>query len=71
MSRKKMLILTFVMGVLATAVGLPLLSASGVPSFDVVLVALFGEGSVWAVALSLLLILPIALGVGKVVKSHT
>ncbi|MGE7838875.1 hypothetical protein [Viridibacillus arvi] len=69
--RKNTLILTFIMGVLITAFALPLLSALGVPSFDVVLVALFGEGSIWALVLSLLLILSIALGVGKVIKSYT
>ncbi|HEY4554451.1 MAG TPA: hypothetical protein VIG80_14760 [Bacillaceae bacterium] len=68
-NRKKNLILTFLMGVLATAFALPLLSALGVPSFSVVLVALFGEGSSWALVFTLLLILSIALGVGKVIKS--
>ena len=67
--RKKKLILTFVMGVIATAFALPLLNALGVPAFDVVLVALFGKGSIWALALSLLLILSIALGAGKVIKN--
>ena len=69
--RKNTLILTFVMGVLATAFALPLVRALGVPSFDVGLVALFGEGNIWAVVLSLLLILSIALGVGKLINSYT
>ncbi|MEK3953710.1 hypothetical protein [Psychrobacillus sp. FSL K6-1464] len=69
--RKNTLILIFVMGVLATAFALPLLSALGVPSFDVGLVALFGEGNIWALVLSLLLILSIALGVGKLINSYT
>lgn len=58
------------MGVLATAIGLPLLYGLGVPSFSVVLVALFGEGSIWALFFSLLLILSIAFGVGKIIKSY-
>ncbi|WP_409271601.1 hypothetical protein V1499_18835 [Neobacillus sp. SCS-31] len=69
--RKNTLIVTFVMAFLATALALPLLSAFGVPSFNVVLVALFGEGSVWALVLTLLLILSVTLGVGKVIKSST
>lgn len=69
--RKNKMLLTFVMGVLATALALPLLSALGVPTFDVVLVALFGKGSIWALALSLLLILSIALGAVRVIKSYT
>lgn len=69
--QNKVLILTFVMGLLATAVALPLLSASGFPSFDVLLVAMFGEGSILAIGLSLLLIILMALGVGKVVKSYS
>ncbi|MFJ7826641.1 hypothetical protein [Psychrobacillus sp. NPDC096623] len=40
--KKKIFILAFVMGVISTAFALPLLSALGVPSFDVVLTALFG-----------------------------
>lgn len=59
------------MGVLATAFALPLLSALNVPTYDIVLVNLFGEGSIWAIVLSLLLILSIALGLGKAIKSYT
>ncbi|MFJ5770084.1 hypothetical protein [Psychrobacillus sp. NPDC093180] len=69
--RKNKMISVFVMGVFATAFALPLLSALGVPTFDVGLVALFGEGSILALVLSLLLILSIVLGVGKVIKSYT
>lgn len=68
--RRKTLILTFVMGILITAFVLPLLSAFGVPSFNTVLVAIFGEGSIWALAFSLLLILLIVLVVRKVMKSY-
>ncbi|MGE6259900.1 hypothetical protein ACQKCU_18810 [Heyndrickxia sporothermodurans] len=68
--RRKTLILTFVMGFFTTAFVLPLLSALGVPSFDAILVALFGEGSIWSLAFSLLLILLIAFVVRKVIKDY-
>ena len=68
--RKNTLILTFVIGVLVTALALPLLRALGVPSFDVGLVALFGEENIWALVLSLLLVLSIALGIGKLINRY-
>ncbi|GIN84434.1 hypothetical protein J6TS2_08200 [Heyndrickxia sporothermodurans] len=64
------MILTFVMGFFTTAFVLPLISALSVPSFDAILVALFGEGSIWALAFSLLLILLIAFGVRKAIKDY-
>ena len=69
--RKTSLGMIFVLAVLATSFGLPFLYAIGVPSFDVVLTALFGEGSIWGVVISLMLIISIALGVGKVSKSYS
>ncbi|KAB2331372.1 hypothetical protein [Bacillus mesophilum] len=69
--RKKNLMLTFVMAILATAIALPMLSALGVPSFSVVLVSLFGGGNIFALIFSLILILSIGLSVGKLTKSIT
>jgi len=69
--KKKIFILTFVMGIISTAFALPLLSALGVPSFDVVLTSLFGEGNSWALVFSLMLILLVTFGVGKAIKSYT
>lgn len=69
-TRRKQLLLIFVMGVVASAVILPLTSALGVPSFNVLLVALFGEGSIWAIAFSLLLIILTLVGVNKMMKSY-
>lgn len=68
--KRKKMILPFVSGFLATAFILPLLSALGVPSFNGVLVALFGEGSIWVLILSLLLILLLTLGVWKIIKRY-
>ncbi|WP_080845412.1 hypothetical protein [Cytobacillus gottheilii] len=68
--RNKKLMMIFLMGVLATAFVLPLLSSLGVPSYSVVLVALFEEGSMWALALSLVLILSTTLGVMKGIKNY-
>lgn len=69
-TRRKQLLLIFVMGIVASTVILPLTSALGVPSFNVLLVALFGEGSIWAIAFSLLLILLILVGVNKMMKNY-
>lgn len=67
--KKKIFILAFVIGVISTAFALPLLSALGVPSFDVVLTALFGEVNSGALVFSLMLILLITFGAGKAIKS--
>lgn len=69
--KKKNLILTFFMGVISGFFILPLLSALGVPSFDMVLTSLFGEGNIWAIIFTLLLILLTIFGVGKTIKSNT
>ena len=69
--RKTSLGMIFVLAVLATSFGVPFLYAIGVPSFDVVLTAIFGEGSIWGIVFSLLLIISIAFGVGKVSKSYS
>jgi len=65
--KKKNLILIFVIGMASGLLGLP--SALGVPSGDVVLTALFGEGSIWALVFSIMLILLVTFGVGKAIKS--
>ena len=67
--KKKNLILIFVIGMASVLLGLPLLSMLGVPSGDVVLTALFGEGSIWALVFSIMLILLVTFGVGKAIKS--
>ncbi len=66
----KKVFVIFVMGFLTTALALPLLSSLGVPSFDVVLTALFGEGNIWALVFSLTLILLATFGVGKAIKNY-
>lgn len=65
---KKRKLLLFIMGFLTTILLLPLLYAVGMPSFADVLTALFGEGSIWAMVFSLLLLLILAFGVGKIMK---
>lgn len=46
----------FIMGFVVAILVLPLLYALGIPSFDVVLNVIFGEGNPWAVVFSVLLI---------------
>ena len=67
--KKKSFLLTFVIGIASIIFGLPLLYALGVPTFDVVLTALFGEGNIWALVFSVMLIILIAFSVNKVTKS--
>lgn len=67
MNKKKFAI--FVMGFLTAVLALPLLSSLGVPSFDVVLTALFGEGNIWALVFSLTLILLATFSLRKDLKS--
>ena len=69
--KKRNVILNFVIGITATVLGVPLLYAMGVPTFDVVLTALFGEGSIWALVFSVMLIMLVILGANKVMKSST
>lgn len=66
---RKTAILTFGLGVAATLIVLPLLYALGVPSFEVVLTALFGEGNIWALVFTVLLILLILFSIRKSFKS--
>lgn len=47
----------FVTGIITAAIIIPLLTALGVPNFDTLLVSLFGEGNIWAIVFSLLLIM--------------
>lgn len=68
-------ILTFVIVFISILLGLSSLDAFGVPSFDVILTALFREVNLWALFFSLALILLITLligfGVSKAIKSNT
>ncbi|MFD2707136.1 hypothetical protein [Salibacterium lacus] len=63
-------IMYFVLGICVSLLVLPFLYRAGVPTFDVVLRHVFGEGSIWAVFPSLLLILLVFLGIRKAVKQH-
>lgn len=65
---RKTAILTFVSGVAATLIVLPLLYALGVPSFEVILTGLFGEGNPWALAFAALLILLVLFSLRKSFK---
>ena len=69
--KKRNFILTFVISFVSGIFGLPLLYALGVPSGDVVLTALFGEGNIWALLFSVMLILLVTIGVSKVINSST
>ncbi|PYF06249.1 hypothetical protein BJ095_11180 [Ureibacillus chungkukjangi] len=69
--KKRNPILTFVISFASVIFGLPLLYALGVPSGDVVLTALFGEGNIWTLIFSAMLILLITFGVGRAIKSST
>ncbi|KQL52558.1 hypothetical protein AN964_02735 [Heyndrickxia shackletonii] len=66
---KKSRLLYFVMGLFTTLLLLPLLYALGVPSYADVLTAIFGDGSIiWATSFSLILLLLITIGMGKIIK---
>jgi len=69
MSKERKLLL-FTLSFLIPILVLPLLYAMGMPSFADVLTSLFGEGSIWATVFSLLLLLFIAFGVGKIMKRN-
>ncbi len=58
----------FILGLITVLFVLPLLYSIGVPSFDLVFVYLFGEGSILAVVFSLVLIVLILQGVRKVAQ---
>lgn len=56
--KKKDSILVFISGLFSGIFVLPLfLEALGIPGFEVVLTALFGEGNPWAIVFSVLLII--------------
>lgn len=65
--KKKNNILLFALGVFVTLIALPLLSAMGIPSFDVILTAIFGEGNPWAIVFSVLLIAVVLFGMNKAI----
>ena len=67
--RNNKLVLTLIISFLVTIFALPYLKTLGV-SFDVVLVALFGEGSIWALLFSLLLIASIVLVLRKLIIKY-
>ena len=58
-------LLPFLSGIVVAILVSPFLSKLGVPTFDVVLVAMFGSGSIWAIVFSLLLITSIVLVLRK------
>ncbi|MBP3953518.1 hypothetical protein [Bacillus suaedae] len=66
--KKNNLFLLFLAGLSIPLLILPLLKMLGVPTYDVVLVELFGEGSKFAILFSLVLVSIIVLGLMKVVK---
>ncbi|GAA0379526.1 hypothetical protein [Bacillus horti] len=65
MQKKMKLSLWFLSGIMISALILPLISALGMPSYNVLLVSLFGEGSILALGFTLLLITFILVGVSK------
>lgn len=65
---KKNNILLFALGIFVALIALPLLSAIGVPSFDVILKAVFGEGNPWAIVFSILLIAVVLFGMNKAIE---
>ena len=65
---KKRVLLFFIGGGFSAVLGSPILTAIGVPSFDVVLTALFGEGNPWALVFSITLIFLIIFGLSKVIE---
>ncbi|OED33170.1 hypothetical protein BHE17_12195 [Planococcus maritimus] len=66
---RKTAILVFGLGLVATLLALPFLYALGLPSFEVVLMGLFGEGNAWALVFTALLVLLIFFGLRKWIKS--
>lgn len=63
--KKKGVFFTFTMGMVAAFLTWPLLSALGIPSFGVVLIAIFGEGNPWAIVFSILLMVIVVFSVFK------
>ena len=70
MTKKRVLLLIFIGGFFSAVLGSPILTAIGVPSFDVVLTALFGEGNPWALVFSITLIILIIFGLSKIVERY-
>lgn len=68
--RKRKNILTFIIGFLVV-VTLPMLSSLGVPTFDIVLVSIFGKDSIFALIFSFMLIISIAFGLGKLANAES
>lgn len=71
MNKKRFLILIFIVSFFSVILGLPLLlTAMGVPSFDVILTSLFGEGNPLALVFSITLILLIVFGLIKTIERY-
>lgn len=70
LNKKRFLILIFITSFFSVILGLPLLLTMGVPSFDVVLTSLFGEGNPWALVFSITLILLIVFGLIKTIERY-
>ena len=68
MTKKRGLLLIFIGGFFSAVFGSPILTAIGVPSFDVVLTALFGEENPWAVIFSITLIVLIIFCISNVIE---
>ena len=68
MTKKRGLILIFIGGFFSAVFGSPILTAIGVPSFDVVLTTLFGEENPWALVFSITLIVLIIFGLSKMIE---
>ena len=68
MTKKRVLLLIFIGGVFSAVLGSPILTEISVPSFDVVLTALFGEGNPWALVFSITLIFLIIFGLSKMIE---
>lgn len=65
--KKKGSILAFISGLFSGIFVVPLLlGALGIPGFEVVLTALFGEGNPWAIVFSVLLIVLVLFVTNKV-----
>ncbi len=62
---RKTAILVFGLGLVATLLALPFLYALGLPSFEVVLMGLFGEGNAWALVFTIVLVALLLYGIRK------
>lgn len=66
---RKTAILVFGLGFVATLLVLPFLYALGLPSFEVVLTGLFGEGNSWALVFTIVLVALLLFGIRQSFKS--